>query len=113
MVIEPVYQFAEPFASGRARIVQDDKNGFIDRNGKIIIESRYAEASSFSEDLAIVRFGADEAGIIDLDGNVVARLKGKDIIVNPFTKGLAMVLIDYVEVGYINTSGNYVREPVE
>jgi hypothetical protein len=40
-------------------------------------------------------------------------LKGKDILINPFTNGLAMVVIDNVKVGYINTSGDYVREPVE
>jgi hypothetical protein len=93
--------------------VQDGKDGFIGRNGNIIIEPQYAEASSFSEDLAIVRFADDEAGVIDVDGNVVARLKGKDILINPFNNGLAMVVIDNVKVGYINTSGDYVREPVE
>ncbi len=40
-----------------ARVVSDDKTGFLDHNGKVVIEPKFSDADDFSEDLAAVKTG--------------------------------------------------------
>ena len=51
------------------KIRVNDKNGFIDKIGKVVIEPKYPDAESFSEGLA--RVLKDKFGFIDKTGKVV------------------------------------------
>ena len=85
-------------------IVQDGKEGYIDKTGKIVINPQFDEAWTFSEGLAKVKIG-NKLGYIDKTGKYV---------INPqfdkaekFSNGLAKVDIGG-NWGYIDKTGNYV-----
>ncbi len=70
------------FSEGLAKIKMNDKYGFINTKGEIVIEAKYESASNFSEGLAVVGIPDTEKestqyskpqkyGYIDKDGNVV------------------------------------------
>ena len=76
--------------------VPDYKNrkwGFIDRNGDLAIESKYIEASVFSEGLAKVKLRTDNGderyGYIGRNGKIV--IKPEYIVALDFSDGLAKV----------------------
>ncbi|MEL7655199.1 MAG: WG repeat-containing protein, partial [Bacillota bacterium] len=55
-VIEPVYEADWPiFTEGLAQVGEDNRCGFIDQKGKVVIPFSYKEAYNFSEGLAAVR----------------------------------------------------------
>lgn len=77
----------------------DGKAGFIDREGKIVLEPKYDGASYFSEGLARVSFGRDtiitqgfSQGFIDEAGAVVVR--GDWDVASHFSEGLAAIGYD-------------------
>jgi hypothetical protein len=77
------------FSEGLGGIYKNDKYGFIDSTGKIIVAPVYDEALPFSQGLAAVRFG-NKWGFIDKTGKEVIPLKYQ--AASSFTKeGLAMV----------------------
>lgn len=49
------YDSARDFEEGLAAVQQNDKWGFIDRTGKIVIAPQYDDAFGFSEGLANVQ----------------------------------------------------------
>ena len=70
------------FSEGLAKIEMNDKYGFINTKGEIVIEAKYESASNFSEGLAVVGIPDTEKestqyskpqkyGYIDKEGNVV------------------------------------------
>ena len=66
-VINPQFDYAEPFSDGLAVVRIGDfetgKDGFIDKTGTFVINPQFDDARSFSEGLARVRIG-DEWGFI-------------------------------------------------
>ncbi|MCL1854665.1 MAG: WG repeat-containing protein [Clostridia bacterium] len=102
-----------------AAVFDGEKWGFINREGKVVIESQWDSAYSFSEDLARVRRSADRSdslsisqyGFIDRAGNLVIDLLDLDAYdPEPFSEGLAFVMIDG-KYGCIDPSGNVVIKP--
>ena len=54
VVIEPTFNWAEPFMEGLAAVKIGKRWGFIDPAGKLVIEAKYGTASSFHEGMARV-----------------------------------------------------------
>src|ERR1051325_3968961 len=87
-------------------VVVNDRWGFVDKAGKMVINPQFERAGSFSEGLAEVRLG--RWGYVDGSGKIV---------INPqfdraagFSDGLAAV--DFGgKYGYVDTAGKYVINP--
>jgi hypothetical protein len=86
------------------RFVRNDKLGYIDRSGKIIIEPKFEEAENFSEGLATVKIG-EKFGYIDRTGKIT--IKPKFDGAENFSEGLATVAIDS-KYGCIDKAGKLV-----
>ena len=95
--------FKEGFAAIKT---YDNKSGFIDKSGEIVIKPEFDEAIRFSEGLAHVKIG-DKWGYINKFGNYV--IEPIYETASPFTNGLANVT-DNGKVGYIDKKGNIVIE---
>ena len=57
VLIQPKYDEAFPFYDGLARVKEDNKFGYIDKNGEYVIPPIYDLADDFSGGLAIVTSG--------------------------------------------------------
>jgi hypothetical protein len=101
--IIPEYIFPR-FSEGLAPVMVDDKTGFIDKTGKLVIEAKFESALSFSEGLATVVVGG-KAGFINKSGQMVIEPQFPQAF--SFNEGLARVLVD-LEWCYINKAGNIV-----
>lgn len=92
------YDFISSFHEGLARVGKDNKQGFINKKGELVIPCKYSHVDDFSEGLASVsldRKGEDsyitERGYIDKNGTMVLNLNSKYLSVNNFHEGLAAV----------------------
>jgi hypothetical protein len=91
----------------------DDKAGFIDRTGKLVIHPQFELADDFSEGRAAVRVG-ESFGYINMDGDMI--VPPVYYRAQPFREGLAAVSIDarafstvnhfYERYGFVDRSGN-------
>lgn len=113
MVIEPQFSYAFSFSEGLAAVVVDDKIGFIDRSGNIVIkpafDGRQASAMesglySFREGRALIRQDG-KYGYIDKKGSIVIEAKYDKAF--PFQEGLAAV-VKGDKLGYIDRNGKTV-----
>ena len=71
-----------------------DKYGFIDKQGKFVIDPKFDFADSFSDGLAAVRIGDEESGkqsYIDSRGKIVITPQFDQI--SAFSDGLAAVRV--------------------
>ena len=114
------------FSDGLAIVVNDYDFGFMDRTGKVVIETRFNYAEDFSEGLAPVRVRVNNKwdyddlwGYIDKSGEMLIppRFTGAD----RFEGGLAKVQIrtkkrmegsDLYSLGYIDRTGKVVWSTV-
>jgi hypothetical protein len=128
-VLEPEFDMVGSFHEGMALVVKDQMGGFMDRQGKVVIEPRYPNfvsgGSDFSEGLAVFVDENELCGFIDTDGNEV--IPAQYIMACPFSEGLALVATTYtgdleqtmngigmpedLGWGYIDKSGAMVIEP--
>ncbi len=83
-----IYEKADSFSGGLARVMKDGRYGFIDRNGNIVVPCKYAFADSFSEGLAVVE-DAGKYGFIDRNGNIALPFDFDEAVA--FSGGLALV----------------------
>lgn len=96
--------------TGAGRLFQihgDDKWGYIDRDGHIIVRPQFDDEGDFFNSLAKVRKGG-QWGYIDEVGHVVITYRYDDA--GDFSEGLAAVQVGR-KWGYIDTSGKLVIEP--
>jgi hypothetical protein len=126
-VIEPAYDDAYLFHDGLALVVKDQKRGYIDTTGKVVIPIKYRAARHFSEGLAPVRLSVEEAkatgtlwaetgwtpwGYIDRTGKLV--LPARFSNAEQFSEGLAYVSEYYMTPegfrGFINHKGKHVLD---
>ena len=98
--IKDLFEFQEGFCC----INHQEKYGFINSNGDMVIKPQFDDASCFSEGLAYVEKNG-KYGYIDKTGKLVIPYKFDDA--NDFSEGLAVVEIDE-EYGYIDKSGKLV-----
>ena len=96
------------FNEGLAYVIRksDDKYGFIDKNGKVIIPCKWRTAFSFSEGLAPVEDDRGKWGYIDKTGKIVIPFQWE--WANSFSEGLACVKGENGKYGYIDKTGNLV-----
>ncbi len=98
-IIEPTFEWAEPFKGNIAPVSNGDKFGFINKSGTLVLPYKYVLAEAFSDGLAAVFTGV-AWGYIDETGNYVippqyGSYEGHDgeEIANPFIDGYAAVYL--------------------
>lgn len=107
VIVPPKYKFIGDFKEGRAMVEIDGKYGFIDHNGKEVIECKYDYVGSFEEGRAPVLRDGEGWGYIDLDGNEVIECIYDDAFI--FEHGLGMVYRDGY-YGFVDCDGFEVIE---
>lgn len=100
------YSFSEGLAAVRT---EEGTWGFIDREGRWVIEPVFFGAGQFSEGLAPIRKGL-RWGYVDRDGAVV--IQPDFFEAKKFSLGLAPVKVPEQGWGYVNAEGEVVFEPV-
>jgi hypothetical protein len=107
IVVEPGYDFIEPFKNGIAKIEFNGKYGFIDSQGKEIISPQFEQALQFSEGLAGVSIKG-KCGYIDKTGKLVIPAVFEAVC--NFHQGLAAVKLNG-KFGFIDSTGKIVITP--
>lgn len=89
------------------------KSGFINREGKVVIESKYDFAKDFSEGLAFVKIDNSFFNwlCINTSGNVVFELNA--VFVTDFNNGSAKFVDSTNERFFIDRTGNLISNPPE
>ena len=101
---------ATPFSEERALVRQGGKIGYIDTQGKVVIEPRFSYGRSFSEGLAAVQYdNRGKVGFVDRLGNWVVEPRFSRTA--RFWGGLCRVETEH-SVGYIDEAGDLVWEGV-
>lgn len=125
-----VAKFSEGLAAVGCVVGDEEKFGYIDKTGELVIETKFSDAGDFSEDLASVQIGGKASGMI---GGVYGYIdRNGEYVVEPkfdygesFSDGLACVLTGGRrggmfeafggkiggKYGYIDKGGNYAIEP--
>ena len=117
-----IFPFSEGFAVAGKRVANTNGRwGFIDENGKYVIEANFVMVKPFSEGLAAVVFKESEnayrtVGYIDQSGRIVIppQFSGEGLSERGFSEGLAAVEVyndGKHKWGYIDKSGKVVIEP--
>ncbi|WP_169752467.1 WG repeat-containing protein [Campylobacter mucosalis] len=102
------YDKVSPFNDGVSLVMDENLNyGYVDKNGKTIIEPKFYQAGYFSQGLAAVSLGG-KFGYIDKSGKFV--IKPEFLAANTFSEGLAGAVRDD-KYGFIDKSGKFVIEP--
>lgn len=98
------FEDARPFSEGLASARKDGLYGFVDLNGKWAIPPTYANASIFSEGIAmVVDAQTGELGGIDPSGKVVVPFQSNAL--GDFHQGRARIIRED-QWGFIDRSGN-------
>jgi WG containing repeat len=98
------FDYADIFSENLAVVENNEKWGYIGKNGKIIISLKFDDASNFSEGLAAVEING-KYGFIDKKGRFV--IVPKYLSVESFDGGLSYVQGNKYR-GYINKEGNWI-----
>ena len=100
--MKPTYALVQSFMEGLAPVLTENERwGFIDTKGNMVIQPIYEEVGSFSEGLAPVKI-QDKWGYIDGKGNTV--IKPIYEAANLFTNGIAWVRMNGKD-GFIDKKG--------
>ncbi len=86
----------------------NEKVGFIDKTGKVIIEPQFEDAQEFSEGLAPVKV-KEKWGFINEFGKIVIE-PNFDMVFRPFHEGISDVRIGQ-KWGFIDNTGKFIIEP--
>lgn len=105
LVIKGNYDEVRGFVQGRAAVRKKGRWGYINRQGKWVIEPQFRAAWSFSEGLAGVTTFEDKAGFIDTAGHWTIAPAYADA--GDFRFGRARA-IDGDLYGYIDAKGSWV-----
>ncbi len=108
------FELADDFSEGLAAVEIDDKWGFIDRSGTIVVSPQYDSAMDFSEGLAAVSVN-DKWGFIDQSGTIVIPIElpsqyiAKGVFPS-FKEGYVHIKVGD-KWGFIDQSGNFIITP--
>lgn len=97
------------FSEGLARITISDKQGYIDKTGRIVIQPQFAYTSDFHEELARIGIGTHQEGYINKTGKIVVQPKFSHV--REFSEGLAAVETRDGKWGYLDKTGKYAIAP--
>jgi hypothetical protein len=120
VLIEPAFSKVNYFKDGVALVGEQGDWGYIDKNGKIIIEIQYRWATDFSEDLAQVLIRSKENGktvlqttFIDKKGDIAINKKFdfNSDVESLFKDGITCIAKDN-KWGFINKKGEFVIAPI-
>lgn len=100
----PEYDYVESFSEGLAAARKNNRWGFINELGEVVIPFSYSEVSRFSEGLAVVRIDR-RFGYINQNGDIVIEAQFESA--EPFSEGRAIVKVDG-KFGAIDREGNTV-----
>ena len=106
-VIQPQFDWAEPFAAGLARVKLGYKWGYINRTGKLISRLQFDDAAAFTEGLALVKVGS-KYGYIDSNGKFA--IAPQFAQAHSFSGKLAAVQVNG-KYGYIDPTGRLAIAP--
>lgn len=101
---DPNYVFIDEYKEGLARVKKFNKYGFIDRNGKVVIDYIYDYAESFSDSLALVK-NVGKVSFIDYQGNKVIKDLEEYEYIGSFQYGMAEITDKYKGVALLNKKG--------
>lgn len=107
---EGTYQHVNDFAEGLAAVRINNKWGYANKLGQLVIPARFDHAESFSEGQAFVRLG-DEGHCIDRSGKTVFKTSAS--VLTGFKNGLARLFSctnSRCQDIYIDKTGNIVWE---
>lgn len=95
--------------SGLHLVKKNNKYGYADKTGRIVIQIKYDQASDFQCNRAIVIEG-DEYGFITPKGNYIYKnskdiLKENSYLSGPFSDNYALIRINKNKYGFIDTNG--------
>ncbi len=107
LAVEPAFDWAGPFADGRAQVLMGDRWGYINTSGRVAIEATFEEAGPFSDGIARVVSGG-KVGFIDRSGDFAIEPALDDAF--SFSRGMAPARRGD-KWGYIDDSGEFVIEP--
>lgn len=91
------------FSEGLAAVKKDDKWGFINTKGKMVIKAKYDEVENFTNGFAEVKIN-EKWGYINTSGKEITKMKYSTT--QPFCNGFAQVGDFSNNRGYINTAGD-------
>lgn len=90
------------------RVLVDDKYGFIDSKGRIVIEPQFDYVyTTFSEDICYAELGENK-GIIDINGSFIVELPDSVSYISNYLKGLSRLSCGNDKIGIINKEGKIV-----
>ncbi len=112
-VIKLTIQWGSEFSNGFAAIQKNDKWGYIDRTGKLVIDCKFYKALNVQHGVAPVatsnNYNDPQWRLIDTAGNFISEKSYYQI--GAFKNGLAKVFINGQGNGMINTKGEEVIPP--
>ncbi len=106
--IKPKYDCYDPeFINNCALVRIGDRGVLIDKNDRVVTDSKFDVYSHFYEDLALFKSN-EKYGFIDKGNNVIIQAQYDNAFI--FTEGLCAVLVGD-KVGYINNKNHWIIPP--
>jgi hypothetical protein len=106
IIIECIYERAEPFFDDRAVVQRNGKWGVIDKNGTALTPFKYDDIDDYVNGYASVKFG-NKWGFVDINGKECVPVK-YDFVQN-FSESRAAVKLNN-KISFIDESGNPITE---
>lgn len=96
------------FSNGLGKIFVDGKAGFVNTDGKIVIQPQFKDTGRFSENLAPVEFGNGKWGYINKRGETVIKPEFDWALI--FREGRALIQVGE-KWGFIDSTGKIIIKP--
>lgn len=106
-IVKPIYDDADKFKDGLAKIYLNKKEGLITETGIVLVEPQFDDIEKFKDNIAIVKKNK-KFGFIDKSGKTLCEPKYDDI--EKFSDGLAKIKSGLM-FGIIKNDGSVLIEP--
>lgn len=111
LIIEPVFDAAERFSCGMAKVTIKGKIGYIGADGQIKIPADYLAGTSFFENKAYVVASGEAPVCIDKTGRVLFSLPDDVLTAYAYSKGVSRLENHGGQVRFIDKLGNAAAAP--